>query len=99
MSILMYSFRKLICRELKKFLLLILLASTFHITALIALLFLIPVYSGKLNKILSYGLLSVSCLFFFFSNSILNFALGVLPVGSIASQKLNFYLSSDQYKP
>ncbi|MEP8586265.1 EpsG family protein [Enterobacter asburiae] len=99
MSIVMYSVRKLICRELKKYILLILLASTFHITALIALLFLIPVYSGKLNKILSYGLLSVSCLFFFFSNSILNFALGVLPVGSIASQKLNFYLSSDQYKP
>lgn len=99
MSVLMYSVRKLINRELKKYIMWVIIASTFHITALIALLFLIPVYSARLNKIISYGLLGSSCLFFFFATDILNFALGVLPVGSIASQKLSFYLNSEQYKP
>jgi hypothetical protein len=38
-------------------------------------------------------------LFFFLSTTLLNLALLILPADSIASQKLNFYLNSEQYKP
>ncbi|WP_309486628.1 EpsG family protein [Enterobacter asburiae] len=99
MSIIMYSINHLICKNTKKYILLVLLASTFHTTAVIALIFLIPIYSRVFTKIIGYGLLISGGLFFFLSTTLLNLALLILPADSIASQKLNFYLNSEQYKP
>ncbi|KML18777.1 polymerase [Leclercia adecarboxylata] len=99
MSIIMYSINHLICKNTKKYVVLVLLASTFHTTAMIALIFLIPIYSKVITKIIGYGLLISGGLFFFLSTTLLNLALLILPADSIASQKLNFYLNSEQYKP
>lgn len=99
MSIIMYSINHLICKNIKKYIILVLLASTFHITAIIALMFLVPIYSRRLAKIIGYGLIISGGLFFFLSTALLNLALMILPVDSIASQKLSFYLNSEQYKP
>ncbi|MBK4308933.1 EpsG family protein, partial [Enterobacter hormaechei] len=78
---------------------LVTIASTFHITAIIGFLFLIPIYFRAFIKVISYGFLISGLFFFLFSTDILSLALMVLPTDSIASQKLNFYLNSDQYRP
>ncbi|WP_074143108.1 EpsG family protein [Enterobacter hormaechei] len=99
MSIIMFSIHSLICKNMKRFVILVTIASTFHITAIIGFLFLIPIYFRAFTKVISYGFLISGLFFFLFSTDILSLALMVLPTDSIASQKLNFYLNSDQYRP
>ncbi|MFA2170869.1 EpsG family protein, partial [Escherichia coli] len=77
----------------RKFITLVLFASTFHITALICFLLMTPLFSKKLSKIISYSLLIFSSFFFAFSETILSALLAILPEGSIASEKLSFYLA------
>ncbi|EFC4303168.1 EpsG family protein, partial [Escherichia coli] len=83
----------------RKFITLVLFASTFHITALICFLLMTPLFSKKLSKIISYSLLIFSSFFFAFSETILSALLAILPEGSIASEKLSFYLATEQYRP
>ncbi len=58
-----------------------------------------PLFSKKLSKIISYSLLIFSSFFFAFSETILSALLAILPEGSIASEKLSFYLATEQYRP
>lgn len=98
-SILLYSILPLLRGEIKKYIVLIIIASTFHITALVCFLFVIPIYSVKISKIMSYSLLIFGGVFFAAADKILSFAVNILPLGTIASEKLQFYLNSEQYKP
>lgn len=98
-SLIAYGMNSLFIGNIKKFVFIVLIASTFHITAIICLLFLTPHFSLKLNKVVSYSLVIFSVTFFALANIILNTVVTLLPVGTIASEKLSFYLASEQYKP
>lgn len=78
---------------------LIFLASTFHITAIICLLFIIPKISKRFAKFSYTVALLFSVSFLAIPFIILNFVYALLNPSSLAYQKLSFYLSSDIYKP
>ncbi|MEO3147164.1 O4 family O-antigen polymerase [Escherichia coli] len=99
LSIVIFGIHSLFLGRKRKFITLVLFASTFHITALICFLLMTPLFSKKLSKIISYSLLIFSSFFFAFSETILSALLAILPEGSIASEKLSFYLATEQYRP
>lgn len=85
--------------NIKKFFLSVLLASFFHITALVCLIFLLPYFSKKISTIVSYSLIIFSVIFMIIPITILEFIIKFLPQTSMYAMKLNFYLLSDEYSP
>jgi hypothetical protein len=98
-SLVMFGITYLNKGKAKQYALLVLFASCFHITALICLIALLPLYWRRGSKIVAYALLFFGMSFFFFANQILRTVLSILPGQSIASEKLEFYLSSAEYQP
>jgi hypothetical protein len=86
-------------KNIKKFIFLIAIASSFHITAIVCFVLLVPLYSMRISKVIGYSLIVFSAAFIVVSNSILVFIVSILPAGFIAAEKLSFYLHSEQYKP
>ena len=66
---------------------------------LIGLIFLIPMISVRLSKLSSFGVLIVSIIFLVMPVVTLNMVYMLLQPGSIAQQKLSYYLSSEAYQP
>lgn len=98
-SLILLSFNSLYQENIKKFIFIVLIASTFHTTALVALIFLVPYFSINLTKFFSFSLLVLTGFFTVFTESILENIISILPSNSIVSLKLQFYLLSDVYKP
>lgn len=98
-SIFIYSLSFLYKQRLKKFILLIFLASLFHMTALVCLIFILPYLSKKLSLIVGVVVIIFSILFVIIPTQVLSFIIELLPSNSMASMKLNFYLISDAYAP
>ena len=98
-SLLLIAIPYLFSKEKYKYALLIILATTFHTTALIGLIFLIPMISVRLSKLSSFGVLIVSIIFLVMPVVTLNMVYMLLQPGSIAQQKLSYYLSSEAYQP
>lgn len=99
MSVFFVALYSLYCGQVKKYILLILLAASFHITALICLTLVLPYMSIKLSRIFGYGLFLASFIFVSIPTLILENVISLFPVDSMAYLKLNFYLNSDIYKP
>ena len=99
MSILLIALIYLYSRKIKKYIYLIILASFFHVTALICLIFIIPYFSARLTKLVGFGLLVLSIIFITFPTSILEYIVLFLLPNSMVGMKLNFYLYSDAYSP
>lgn len=85
--------------EIKKFIFIVFLASFFHVTAFVSLIFTLPYFSIKCSRIFGYGLLAFSFIFIVNPVMILEAFLSVLPQDSMVHAKLQFYLMSDVYKP
>ncbi|MDV4264913.1 EpsG family protein [Acinetobacter seifertii] len=98
-SLLLFGIFYLYKYEIKKFIFIIILASLFHITALICLVFVIPYFSLRISKFVSFLLLTFAMLFVVTPIPILEFLIQLLPENSIAGMKLSFYLFSDKYSP
>ncbi|MDT8698617.1 EpsG family protein [Acinetobacter baumannii] len=98
-SLLLFGIFYLYKYEIKKFIFIIILASFFHITALVCLMFVIPYFSLRISKFVSFLLLTFAMLFVVAPIPILEFLIQLLPENSIASMKLSFYLFSDKYSP
>lgn len=98
-SCIAYSIIHLYNKNVKKFIFLVILASSFHITAIFCFVFLLPLYSQRISRVVGYSLLVFSSVFIIVSNSILEFIVSNLPSGYIVAEKLTFYLHSEQYKP
>lgn len=98
-SLLLIAIPYLFKHQRVKFALLIILATLFHTTAIIALLFVIPTISVRLSKLSSFALVCLSTVFLAIPVLVLNFVYMILQPGSLAQQKLSFYLSSDAYQP
>lgn len=99
LSITMYGIKSLAEKKIKRYIIIILLAAAFHITALICLLFIIPVYFPRLSKLSGYMMVGLGGLLVLILGSVLTVILSILPAGSLAYEKLNFYLSTEQYQP
>lgn len=82
-----------------KYILFVLLASLFHVSAIISLFAIIHIVNRKLLKILF--LISLVVLVIFLLNPFLLIygIIELIPVNSIAYEKLTFYIASDVYKP
>lgn len=98
-SILLLALPYLYQKKTFKYCVFICLASTFHITALICLLFIIPKVSKKIANFSYAVVLIFSVSFLAIPFVILNFIYSLLNPSSLAYQKLSFYLASDAYKP
>lgn len=98
-SLLLIAIPYLFKKEKYKYIFLIILATTFHTTAIICLIFLIPAFSIRLSKLSSFGVLVVSIVFLVMPVVTLNMVYMLLQPGSIAQQKLSYYLSSEAYQP
>lgn len=98
-SLLLIAIPYLFERKGCKYAFLIVLATTFHTTAIIGLIFLIPVISVRLSKLSSFSVLILSIIFFVMPVVTLNIVYTLLQPGSIAQQKLSYYLSSEAYQP
>lgn len=82
-----------------KYLMTVLIASLFHVTAVISIIFILPYLSKKISKIAVFALFIVGIAFFIFPTQILSFILPFLPENSNTGIKLDFYLNSETYKP
>ncbi|MDH2636576.1 EpsG family protein [Acinetobacter nosocomialis] len=98
-SLILYGVHFLYKNSIKKFILLVCVASLFHITALICFVFVIPFVSIRLSRIFSYVMLISSFIFVSMPILILEFIISLLPPTSMVAMKLNIYLISDAYKP
>ncbi|WEI19377.1 EpsG family protein [Acinetobacter proteolyticus] len=98
-SLVLWGIYLLYLGKLKEFILIVLLSSLFHITALITLLFTLPYFSKRISKLVAWGIVGISFIFVSMPTQFLQLLLLVLPLDSMAGAKLNFYLSSDAYKP
>lgn len=98
-SILLLGLMNLYKGNVKKYICMIILASFFHITALVCLLFVLPYFSRKLSTVIACSTLIFSLCFVIFPTVILEFIISLLPQNSMYAMKLNFYLFSDEYSP
>ncbi|WP_205956578.1 EpsG family protein [Pantoea stewartii] len=98
-SLLLLAIPFLFKRKIINYILLVLLASTVHTTAIICILFVLPVISPRISKLSSISTLVLSLAFLFVPFIILNIAFSLLQPGSLAYEKLNFYLTSEVYRP
>ncbi|WP_342656741.1 EpsG family protein [Pantoea sp. RSPAM1] len=98
-SLLLLAIPFLFKRKILNYIILVLLASTIHTTAIICLIFILPVISPRLSRLSSISTLAVSLAFLFIPFIILKIAFSVLQPGSLAYEKLNFYLNSEAYRP
>lgn len=86
-SILLIAIDRLICGSKKKFLLWVLLATTFHNVALVSLIFLLPINSGKkYKKMLAKGI-TISAVAFLFFNTMVSIGVAIFP-------QYRYYLTS-----
>lgn len=99
MSIFIVSLYLLYRGKVKQYVLLILCAALFHITALVCLILVLPYISIKLSRILGYGLLIGSFIFVGLPTLTLKSIIAFLPADSMVALKLNFYLISEIYRP
>lgn len=98
-SLLLLAIPYLFNKKIIKYTLIIIVASLFHTTALVCLLFLIPHFSLKFSKLSLYSAISLSLAFLIVPFVLLNALYSVLQPGSLAQQKLSFYLESEAYRP
>ena len=97
--IILYGILFLYKNKIYKYLSLVLLASLFHVTAIISLIFVLPYVNKSISKIAVLSLILLGLMFFVFPTQILESFLSLLPSSSSASIKLDFYINSDTYKP
>lgn len=97
--IILYAVSLLHKGSIYKYLLMVLLASLFHITAIICLTFVLPYVNKLFSRITILLLISFGVTFFIIPTQILQYVLPFLPAGSNTSIKLDFYLNSDAYRP
>ncbi|CCF08991.1 EpsG family protein [Pantoea ananatis] len=98
-SLLLLAIPFLFRRKIITYVLLILLASTVHTTAIVCLLFIFPIISPRLSRLSSLSTLLFSLAFLFIPFIILNVVFSLLQPGSLVYEKLNFYLTSEAYRP
>lgn len=77
----------------------IILASFFHTTALVCFLFILPCMSLRFSKLSLYSAISLSLTFLVIPFVMLNAVYSLLQPGSLAQQKLSYYLESEAYRP
>ena len=92
----LYYLRK---EDLIKYVLLVVLASMMHVTALVGLIMIIPYLSKSIAKVVMFGLFVFAVGFAMTPFTILNLFLNILPIDSSANIKLDYYLNSNDYMP
>lgn len=86
-------------KKVLKYSCLIIIASCFHTTALVCFLFILPCISLRFSKLSLYSAVSLSLAFLIVPFVMLNALYSVLQPGSLAQQKLSYYLESEAYRP
>lgn len=85
--------------SVRKYLAVILIASLFHVTALISIIVILPYLSKFISRAAIILMFLFGIVFFIIPNQILLFILPLLPPNSNTSLKLDFYINSETYKP
>lgn len=99
MSVLLLAIPSLYKGSKKKFICYVLLAASFHSSAIILILLVIPLISIRLGKVFYKSLLICSIIFTLVPFIILRFGISYLSPESIIYQKLYFYLVTPEYMP
>lgn len=98
-SIILFGMRDLLNGKYIKFTFLVIFSSLFHVTSLVCLLLVLPFFSIKLSRFVSYGLLVLGVFFIVMPLGLLEYAVSLFSNNSMIGMKLNFYLSSEEYQP
>lgn len=97
--VILYAIPFLYKNNIYKYILLVVLASLFHVTAAISIIFVLPYMSKTISRIVVTMLFVFGVMFFIFPTQILKFILIYLPAESSTNLKLDFYINSETYSP
>lgn len=97
--IILYAIPFLYKNNIYKYIILVVLACLFHVTAVISIIFVLPYVSKIFSRLAIITSIIFGIMFFIFPTKILEYIIIYLPAGSNANLKLDFYLNSESYSP
>lgn len=97
--IILYAIPFLYKNNIYKYIALVILASLFHITAIISIIFVLPYVSKFFSRLAIITSIIFGIVFFIFPTKILEYIIIYLPADSNTNLKLDFYLNSEAYSP
>lgn len=97
--VILYAIPFLYKNNIYKYIMLVALASLFHVTAIISIVFVLPYVSKIFSRIAIISAFIFGLVFFIFPTIILQYVLTYLPAESNTNLKLDFYINSESYSP